>query len=72
MSDKPLEPNYFLSLQDQSTEFLLYTVPSGDVKVEVLLNNETLWLKKVESDFDREIKKRLSKKGDDKAWNKIN
>ena len=67
MSDKPLEPNYFLSLQDQSTEFLLYTVPSGDVKVEVLLNNETLWLKKVESDFDREIKKRLSKKGDDKA-----
>lgn len=38
MSDKPL------SLQDQSTEFLLYTAPSGDVKVEVLLNNETLWL----------------------------
>ncbi len=33
-----------LSLQDQSTEFLLYTAPSGDVKVEVLLNNETLWL----------------------------
>ncbi|MFT6656442.1 MAG: hypothetical protein ACJAWI_003225, partial [Marinomonas primoryensis] len=38
MSDKSL------SLQDQSTEFLLYTAPSGDVKVEVLLNNETLWL----------------------------
>lgn len=33
-----------LSLQDQSTEFLLYTAPSGEVKVEVLLSNETLWL----------------------------
>ncbi|WP_257275189.1 MULTISPECIES: virulence RhuM family protein [unclassified Endozoicomonas] len=33
-----------LSLQDQTTEFLLYTAPGGDVKVEVLLNNETLWL----------------------------
>jgi len=38
MTDNPL------SQQDQSTEFLLYTAPSGDVKVEVLLNNETLWL----------------------------
>ncbi|WP_045857793.1 virulence RhuM family protein [Teredinibacter purpureus] len=44
MSDKPLKPNNALSLQDQSTEFLLYTAPSGEVKVEVLLNNETLWL----------------------------
>ena len=33
-----------LSLKDQTTEFLLYTAPSGQVKVEVLLNNETLWL----------------------------
>ena len=33
-----------LSLQDQTTEFLLYTVPDGEVKVEVLLNNETIWL----------------------------
>ncbi len=33
-----------LSLQDQTTEFLLYTAPKGDVKVEVLLNNETIWL----------------------------
>ncbi len=33
-----------LSLQDQSTEFLLYTAPSGAVKVEVLLSGETLWL----------------------------
>lgn len=33
-----------LSLQDQTTEFLLYTVPGGQVKVEVFLNNETIWL----------------------------
>jgi len=33
-----------LSLQDQTTEFLLYTVPNGAVKVEVLLSVETLWL----------------------------
>lgn len=33
-----------LSTQDQTTEFLLYTAANGNVKVEVLLNNETLWL----------------------------
>jgi len=33
-----------LSLQDQTTEFLLYTAPSGDINVEVLLSNETIWL----------------------------
>lgn len=33
-----------LSLQDQSTEFLLYTAPTGEVKVEVLLSGETIWL----------------------------
>ncbi|MBM94326.1 MAG: cell filamentation protein Fic [Oceanospirillaceae bacterium] len=33
-----------LTLQDQTTEFLLYTAPSGDVRVEVLLGNETIWL----------------------------
>ncbi len=33
-----------LSLQDQTTEFLLYTTPTGEVKVEVLLSGETLWL----------------------------
>ncbi|CCK74847.1 Virulence family protein RhuM [Oleispira antarctica RB-8] len=33
-----------LSLQDQTTEFLLYTAPTGEVKVEVLLSDETLWL----------------------------
>ncbi len=33
-----------LSLQDQTTEFLFYTAPGGEVKVEVLLSNETIWL----------------------------
>ena len=41
--DSEKTPNK-LSLQDQSTEFLLYTAPSGGVKVEVFLNNETIWL----------------------------
>lgn len=33
-----------ISLQDQTSEFLLYTAPNGDVKVEVLLSGETIWL----------------------------
>ncbi|EPR7089510.1 virulence RhuM family protein [Vibrio fluvialis] len=33
-----------LSRQDQTSEFLLYTAPNGDVKVEVLLSGETIWL----------------------------
>lgn len=33
-----------LTTRDQTTEFLLYTVPNGSIKVEVLLNNETIWL----------------------------
>ncbi len=33
-----------LSLQDQTSEFLLYTAPNGEIKVEVLLSNETIWL----------------------------
>ncbi|MDD4863972.1 MAG: virulence RhuM family protein [Alishewanella agri] len=36
--------NKHLSLQDQTTEFLLYTAPNGAIKVEVLLSNETIWL----------------------------
>ncbi|NGZ18583.1 virulence RhuM family protein [Vibrio aestuarianus] len=31
-------------MQDQTSEFLLYTAPNGDVKVEVLLSGETIWL----------------------------
>lgn len=33
-----------ISLKDQTTEFLLYTAPSGEIKVEVLLSDETIWL----------------------------
>ena len=33
-----------LTLQDEMTEFLLYTTPNQNIKVEVFLNNETLWL----------------------------
>ena len=33
-----------LTLKDQLTEFWLYTAPNGDVKVEVLLHDETVWL----------------------------
>ena len=33
-----------LTIQDEITEFLLYTAPGGGVKVEVILNNETIWL----------------------------
>lgn len=36
--------NNSLTIKDQTSEFLLYTAPSGEVKVEVLLNNETIWL----------------------------
>lgn len=42
--DKPTATPQSLSIKDELTEFLLYSAPSGDVKVEVLLNNETLWL----------------------------
>ena len=33
-----------LTVKDEVTEFLLYSTPNSEVKVEVLLNNETLWL----------------------------
>jgi len=33
-----------LSLQDQTTNFQLYTVPNGEVKVEALLSKESIWL----------------------------
>ncbi len=33
-----------LTPQDEVTDFLLYTAPGGQVKVEVLLGNETIWL----------------------------
>jgi len=33
-----------LSIKDELTDFLLYSAPDGNVKVEVLLNEETVWL----------------------------
>lgn len=33
-----------LSIKDEQTDFLLYTAPEGKIKVEVFLNNETVWL----------------------------
>ena len=33
-----------LSLKDELTDFLLYTTPNSDIKVETYLHNETLWL----------------------------
>ena len=33
-----------LSVQDETTNFLLYTSPDGNIKVEAILNNETIWL----------------------------
>ena len=33
-----------LTLKDELTEFLLYTTPNSDIKVETYLHNETLWL----------------------------
>jgi len=37
-SDKKLTPG------DEVSDFLLYTTPGGQVKVEVLLGQETIWL----------------------------
>jgi hypothetical protein len=33
-----------LNIQDELTEFLLYTTPNNEIKVETYLYNETLWL----------------------------
>ena len=33
-----------VTTQDELTEFLLYTTPNNDVKVEIYLHNETVWL----------------------------
>jgi hypothetical protein len=34
----------FITPKDQTTEFLLYTSPKGETKVEVFLHNENIWL----------------------------
>tara|TARA_Y100000310_G_C20675341_1_gene812723 strand:+ start:2380 stop:3018 length:639 start_codon:yes stop_codon:yes gene_type:complete len=33
-----------LTPKDEMTEFLLYTSPNGDIKVDVFFNNENIWL----------------------------
>ena len=33
-----------LTIKDELTEFLLYTAPSGDIKVETFLHDENIWL----------------------------
>ncbi len=33
-----------ITIKDELTEFLLYTSPDGEVKVEVFLHNENIWL----------------------------
>ena len=33
-----------LSLKDELTEFLLYTTPNNEIKVEIYVNDETVWL----------------------------
>ncbi len=33
-----------ITIQNNSAEFLLYTSPNKEVKVEVLLRNQTIWL----------------------------
>ncbi len=46
-----------LSAKDELTDFLLYTAPEGEVKVEVILNNETVWLsqKQMAFLFDKDV-----------------
>lgn len=33
-----------ITLKEETKDFLFYTTPNGDVKVEVFLNDQTLWL----------------------------
>lgn len=48
--------NKELSINNPTTEFLLYKTPNGDVKVDVLIQNETVWLtqKQMSELFDKE------------------
>ena len=46
-----------LAIKDELTEFLLYTTPNGNIKVEVFLHDENLWLsqKKIAELFGVEV-----------------
>jgi hypothetical protein len=39
-----LKNNHKISVKDELTEFLLYTAPSGKVKVEIFFHDENVWL----------------------------
>ncbi len=39
-----MNTNGKLSIRDELTDFLMYTGPDGQVKVEVVLQDETIWL----------------------------
>ncbi len=39
-----MHKNKTLTLKDELTEFLLYTTPSHEIKVEIFVHNETVWL----------------------------
>ncbi|MDD3262527.1 MAG: virulence RhuM family protein [Candidatus Absconditabacteria bacterium] len=49
--------NKSLSIKDELTNFLLYTTPNGNIKVEVFLHDENLWLnqKKIAELFGVEV-----------------
>jgi hypothetical protein len=46
-----------LSIKNELTGFLLYTTPNGNIKVEVFLHDENLWLsqKKIAELFGVEV-----------------
>ncbi len=52
MSQKKEEKSH--KREDKLTEFLLYKSPNGDIKIDVYLHNETIWLpqKKIAQLFD--------------------
>ena len=36
--------NKIITIKDELTEFLLYTTPNAEIKVEIFVNDETVWL----------------------------
>ncbi len=46
-----------LTIKDETTDFLLYTSPSGEIKVDVFFHNENIWLtqKRMAELFDVEV-----------------
>jgi len=45
-----MKKNQQITLQDELTDFLLYTSPDGDIKVEAFLHNENVWLSQKNDD----------------------